>query len=483
MLLAREVFEFDTGFGEPDGPDLALHGHRPRPAQRSRGDGFRSDLCQPGVREEVRLALRRTDGAAAARAGPQPRAALDAELAAISAGRRGDSEAGFGPLQAVYPTAAVSPQVDAARGVLGGGLLLFAVIAAAAGLLVTTQALARHAAAHAGDQRIESALGVVRAERVAARLLPALSTVVIAAGLAVTGVLVAGFVQPLGALRAYEPHVAWLPDPAVAVVGGLVTAFVVALLVAVTTVVAERRARPRTGVALTARGASWLGRPVSVLGASLAFGGRGSGSRGTVVTAVVAVAGVVATATFAASLHRVEHTPARYGWTADFGVADSKPAEIARFEADPRLRDVQGVEETSVRLGDTLTEAYALHRPQGRAADDGGRGPVAAGRERGRARRAVARAAGVETGDTVRLGPKGAATTVTGIVVVASTSQVRLGSVMVLTPEALRTHAESPPWTSAFLTVGDGVDANAVQADSAPSSKPSRPSRPPRSAT
>src|SRR5690606_9392533 len=86
---------------------------------------------------------------------PAFRAAVE-ELAAGAVTGEGAEE--FAPVEVQDPAEGRS-RVDATAGVLVGGLGVLAAVVAAAGLVALVQALARHHAAGAADQRVEAALG------------------------------------------------------------------------------------------------------------------------------------------------------------------------------------------------------------------------------------------------------------------------------------------------------------------------------------
>ena len=139
--------------------------------------------------------LRLTDGAAGSAAFGRRLDRLQDRAATDDTGRE------FGVLQALFPTTDDDPAVRAARHTLVTGLIVFLLIAAAGGLLAVGQALSRHHAAGAADQDLEAALGLTRAERVLARMGPALLGAAITAALAAAGALLGGLVEPLGAAR------------------------------------------------------------------------------------------------------------------------------------------------------------------------------------------------------------------------------------------------------------------------------------------
>ena len=134
-----------------------------------------------------------------------------------------------------------------------------------------------------------------------------------------------------------------------------------------------------------------LGRRAPTL-AGLGFALRRPGGRAAVpvrVTALVAVfgiAGVVAVGTFAASLDRLVHTPARYGWVADFATVDAKPHDTAAIAADPRVTAVTVGDGGSVRIDGVVTTGRGAAPGQRPVTDPGAVRPAAATARRDRAR-------------------------------------------------------------------------------------------------
>jgi hypothetical protein len=212
LLLPEEVYQFDTGFGAPDGPalDLEVTGVVRVASAGNEGTGpvyggpaFAREFAPyaAGLTQLVRL-----------EPGADARARFEARLAELSAAAPQDpATAEFGPLRALYPDARTDPQVATAERVLGTALRVLALLAAGAGVLATAQGFTRLAAAGAPAQRTESALGLVTAERVTARVLPALLAAGVAGVLAGAGALLAGRVEPLGQLRRFEPSPGWAP--------------------------------------------------------------------------------------------------------------------------------------------------------------------------------------------------------------------------------------------------------------------------------
>jgi putative ABC transport system permease protein len=469
MLLAEEVFRFDTGFGRPDGPLLDLEVTGVVRMSAAGGNGFGPVFAGPAFE------LRHADLSAGPtlllrlEPGEESRAQLDAGLAAISDDLDRPINA-FGPLVATYPADEAVPRVVTARRVLGGGLVVFAVVAAAAGLLTTVQASGRLAAAGAADQRTESAIGLVRAERVLGRVLPGGVAVVLAAALATVGVLAAGLIEPLGALAEYEPRTGWLPHTGLAALAAVVTAVVLVVVLAVTTARAGRPPRPRRS-----RTTAWLPRFLlrrapAVAGASLAFGAGPDGggarpSRATVAGAALGITGIIATLTFSASLARLDTTPERYGWNADFAVIDARPVDLARLDADPEVADVQLVGEAPVRIGDDFVYTQVIEDTKGALPTTLLEGSLPVGDRQVAVGPRTARNLGLDVGDTLTVGTVRIPMVVSGIVLpTPSFSGARLGTLLVLDEPAMTAVQESKPWYSALVRSADPAAADAVYA-------------------
>ncbi|NHC16003.1 ABC transporter permease [Motilibacter deserti] len=367
FLTVEEIFSFDEGFGEPDGPrvDLRVVGVVRMAGSTGQGVGpwfaspaFARAYAQfsPGSTLLVRL-----------RGGYADAAAFSAGLDRLSADPPPGAEE-FGPLRATFSEQEGDPRVRAARHAAGIALGAFALVTALAGAFAVGQALARHHAAGAGEQRTEAALGLTAAERVLARMLPALLGASVAAAVAVAGGLLAGWIEPLGALKWVEPDPGWRPDAAVTAVGGVATAGV---FLALTALSAFRAGRARADAPeAPVRGAARLpGGPAAAVGVAFAFArGRGRSAvpvRTTLVGAVLGVCGVVAATTFGASLQRLDATPERYGWPADFVYVDAKPDVMTELAADPRVGALALAGEASVRAGGSLLSAFGVTERKG----------------------------------------------------------------------------------------------------------------------
>jgi putative ABC transport system permease protein len=479
LLTPQEVTQFDTGFGEPDGPrlDLRVVGIA-RVARTWVGGGVGPVIGTPALQKEYPDSQLGRDIMVRLADGPAGVPAFDRRVRRL--GERaasGDVGQEFGTLQASYPTSETDPEVTAATSTLVGGQLVFIVLAVLGGLLAIGQGLSRHHAAGAGEQQIEAALGLTRGERVLARVGPGLLGAAVAAGVTVVGTLLAGLVEPLGPLQEYEPEPGWLPEPLVVVLGALVVAVAFLLLTALTAARVVRRGTVAAGVARPTLGLTWLGRRAPAMaGLTFALRGRGSAARGsvpvraTLAVAVLGTCGVVAVATFAQSLDRLSSTPARYGWVADFAVVDSKPFDLQDLAADPRVESLLDTSAVPVHVDGRRMEGISLRPLKGPVPLTllGGRLPetddeVALGSRQ-------AQRLGATTGSTVSLTtydgdgePSRRTLRVVGLVVTPPVSD-GLGSGAFLTARTAAAAGRSAPFTTAFVDARD-EDADAMYAE------------------
>ena len=366
----------------------------------------------------------------------------------------------------------------AARHTLVTGLIVFLVIAAAGGLLAIGQALSRHHAAGAADQELEAALGLTRAERVLARMGPALLGASIAGVLGAAGALLGGLVEPLGPLGAFEPDPGWLPNVAVVALSAAVAALAFLLLSAATAarvVRSESRAQVLSSPRLL--GLPRLGQAAPVV-AGLSFALRGyrgrSGVpvRATALVAVVGIAGVVAVASFAASLHRLTETPERYGWVADFAIVDAKADDAAALAADPRIAAVAVIDATNINIDGRRSVGASVRKAVGDVPVPllSGRLPVRAGETALGSREARRLGAGI--GDRVTLRtydeqghrvPR--SLRVVGVAVTPEMSDEGLGGIVLLWPGDLRKAIRTVAFSQGLVEVKPGADVDSLYRD------------------
>ena len=476
LLTPLEVTQFDTGFGAPDGPRLPLRVVGVyRTARAWVGNGIGPVIGSPALRRAVpgsfvgwNVQMRLAEGPAGAHAMARRLGKLADRTATGATGQE------FGTLAAAYPTSDRDTDEVAARHTLVAGLLVLLAVALLGGLLAVGQALARHHAAGAGDQELEAVLGLTRGERVLARLLPATVGAAFAGALGAVGTLAAGRVEPLGALAAFEPRPGFLPQGAVAAAVALLAALAFLGLAGVTAARAVRDPAA-DGRRAELRPLPRLGRRAATV-AGLAFALRRQGGRAGVpvraaaVVAVCGVAGVVAVGAFAASLHRLVHTPARYGWVADFATIDAKPEDTAALAADPRVRSVAVGDGSTVRIGGRPMVGVTLHKVRGPVPVPvlGGRLPLRPG-EVALGPLDLSRL-GLQVGDRVTLttydgGRRGSRSLhVVGAVILPDVNGDRVSSGAVLSPSDLRVATRAQTFADALVDVRDDADVGPMVA-------------------
>ena len=283
------------------------------------------------------------------------------------------------------------------------------------GLLAVGQALARHHAAGAADQELEAALGLTRAERVAARLLPALLGAAIAAVLAAAGALLRRAASSRsGRSRRTSPRPGYLADPrSWSAVGRRCGRWSFLLLAGASRRPGWRAGRPPRPRAAALRPLPRLGRRRAGL-AGLAFALRRDAAGPRVPVRATASSRCSASreswpsATFAASLDRLASTPARYGWVADFATVDAKPETPPPLAADPRVAAVAVGRRGSVASTAADERDRPVRKVVGAGAAPGAVRPAAdSGRARPRWAPARPGRLGAEVGDRVTLGTYG----------------------------------------------------------------------------
>jgi putative ABC transport system permease protein len=473
MLAAEELTQFDTGFGEPDGPrvELTITGiARLPPGEGQRapvraGPAFAvayGDAARAGWTVDVRLA----DGAAGMAAFSARLDELSATLPPVVGGEE------F-PRLGLQSTAAARDAAAATSRVITTGLVACLLASALAGGLAFVQAIARHQSATTDDQQVEAALGCTAWERAVAHALPSALAAVVAALVAGVATWFAGHIEPPGAAKRWEPHPGAAPNVAIVVLG--------AVGVAVTVVAVALRAAHRAGrrsaaaparpSAVLERAAARTGRPWAVAGAVFALvpgsGARGVPVRASLVGAALGVAGVAAVLTASASLDRLVDTPERWGWRGEVAVIDATDAAIAELAADARVAGVSDVLTGSLVLGGAEVSTYALADVPGRVGGPGwtildGRDIV--GDDEIVLGSRLAERLGVGVADHVPV--RGAdVLTVVGIGLGPNLDGEALGDQVQVSPATLSRLSTVQPFREALVDVAPGVDLDGVVAD------------------
>ncbi len=241
---------------------------------------------------------------------------------------------------------------------------------------VVTQLSTRQQRGETASQPVLRALGASRRDLVFAAALRALFIGATAAVVAIAVAWVGSALMPIGPMRILEPHRGFDFDAAVIGWGALA---VLLLLLVLGVVVAVRRRAPRPrrasrlGDALARSGA-----PVpAVAGVRLALDpGRGEAAVpvwSTVVGVGLALAALVATFGYAASLSRFTSTPRLYGWvwTAQVELGDTTTVGAMEHAAATLTRD-PGVHAAvggyaQMEIGGKTVGAVALQPDRGRA--------------------------------------------------------------------------------------------------------------------
>lgn len=370
-----------------------------------------------------------------------------------------------------------------ALGLLGGLLGLVT-------LAVLSQLLARQASADAADHDSLRALGMTRGQLWSLGLLRAAAIGVVAAGVGAAVAVAASPLTPIGTARVAELHPGVTVDAWVLALGAALT---VALVVSASAWPAWRATDPRSApdVANPRRPSVLLRAATAApLPATVAAGvrmavepGRGRTAvpvRSSFVAVIVAIAALVATMSFAASLDRLLDTPRLYGWNWDAHVEATgdgvDAATIVRtIGDDPRISDMAMEDTPPLAIGGTEFDALFLQPVKGSLEPVvlEGRAPrgtdeVALGTE-------TMRQVNADVGSTVTIritaiAPRPQPFRVVGRVVIRPQSDsARLGSGAVLDYAAearmIPPGVEPPPLTEVELRLAPGVDRAKTLAD------------------
>jgi hypothetical protein len=265
---------------------------------------------------------------------------------------------------------AVKPE-SVALGAFGG-------LAALICLVLAAQALARQLRRGEEDRRVMRALGASRLDAVGEGLMALLGVVALGALLAVVVAVVLSPLAPLGPVRRVYPSGGFNFDWTVLGVGLLVFVLVLGVIAVVLSLrgAPHRVARhPETGPkhSVLARASRLAGLPVAAtMGAHFALEpGRGRGEtpvRSVLTGAVLAVALVVATTTFASGFSSLISHPALYGWNWSYLLNPSNdvpPKAVALLDRDPDVAAWSGSELANAQIdGQTVPMLLMVTHPR-----------------------------------------------------------------------------------------------------------------------
>jgi len=364
FLTADEVARFDTGFGEPDGPSIRMKvvgvvraalGAGANGPETFSTPAFARRLDEGGASFPTWL-VKLKHGAADV---PAFRRALDRLEQQATPVENAEEFSGF----EVQVPSLQRPVIANTARVLVTGLLVFGGVAALAAVVGVALALRRHfVVTSLPNARALSAIGVTPRQLLWSRLLAAIPFVLTATlGTLVLAVATAS-IGPLGSLGKREPHPGWHVNVALVAAGVVVAAIVFAVIAALAAARVSRRGgswSPSAARIVNRLAAAGASAPV-VIGTGLAVEpGRGRGAlpvRSALIATAVGIAGIVAVMVFASSLHRLIHTPARWGWTSDAQVLDVSDTIASDLRADRRVAGYLDSQDFQVRVdGRTAT--------------------------------------------------------------------------------------------------------------------------------
>jgi putative ABC transport system permease protein len=460
LLTAEEVFRFDTGFGDPDGPTVVLEvvgiGRVPpgvlpgTPVLAT--PAFAAAHAPSAAGFDLHLDLTRGEHAV------EPLREAVAELTGTMTPAPGAEEF---PIAAVESPAREAQAASRSASVLVGGMSVALVVAVTVSLLALAQASQRHHRRSARAQAVESALGMTSNERATAHALPFLGPAVVAGVVAAgVGFAAAGW-QPPGAVGRLEPAPGRLPDLVVLGVGGVATAAVVMAVAWLTA--RDPRWPNRIGSRPATSVPPWvpIRRGWMLAGATFALDRRAR--RVPVVSGLTAVAlglaGVVGATTFGANLDRLLDEPARYGGAADLTVADATDELVDALVGDERLVAVTELLSAPVRIQGRDAIAHAATPLRGAVGWTlvEGRSPAAGEVVLGTR---LAAELDAVVGDTVELGTE--LVPVVGIGIGPAVSNEAFATSILVDPLTLGTVSAAQPFREVSVVAADdgsGADA------------------------
>lgn len=469
FLTRADYYRFDSGFegGAPNGPSLTIRvvgvvrlpgSLNSMPPTMAAPEVLRDhpDAFEPGAVWFVRLA----DGARDVKS-------FTTEVDELASAYTLPPEATEFPVTDVTATHTAAAGVVHTAELLARALLIVAAAVGVAGLVAVTQALARHHSARRPQTAMERALGLSATQRLVARLSAAAIPAGLAAALTALATVWASRIEPLGAIRNYEPSPGLVANQGVLAAGTASAAAAVLVLAGLTSTVAarDRSARPARPSWVVAQVARLSQSTASVTGLRFAFeSGRGARSvpvRSAIAGAAIGTAGVVAGLVFVSSLDRLTGSPERSGVPFDVLVSDVRADGIESLLANEDVDSVVGVEMAPVNLGGRSVPAYSLDHHRGRLAIHltDGRLPrtpdeIALGRR-------LQQDLGVAVGDTVTArdtSGRRRPLAVVGIGTLPPFGNEQLGLNAMLTQEGLEAAGTSAPFSSAAVTAHSGVD-------------------------
>jgi hypothetical protein len=242
-------------------------------------------------------------------------------------------------------TVAVANQVAQATHVQAVALLVFALLVALAGGLIVGQGIARQVQLETAEQAVWRALGMTRAQSMAAALVRAGLLSAGGAIVAVTLAILASPLAPIGLARQAEIDPGIAVDATVLSLGSTMLVAVVLARAAASAWWASRipagattRSEPRRSSILATQAAHAGASPSAVTGIRMALEPgpppAAAPARTAIVAAAAAVAAVTASLTFATSLYQLVESPRLQGWNWDVLVGNPNDNPDIRPKAE-----------------------------------------------------------------------------------------------------------------------------------------------------
>ncbi len=379
---------------------------------------------------------------------------------------------GFGsnvPFSTVSSRADAESADQAARAVVVG-LAIVALVGGLAGIVTIAQTVRRYLARAADEGRVLAALGAQRIDRAAVQLVAALPFLLATPFVAVAIAYALSPLFPVGATRTLEPYPGLRADWFVFVVGGLAWLLVVTGVTMLVAWLGSRRRSRRARVRIPGFGAAaGPGFLPAAIGARFALwpgGRRRASQRAAFAGVVIAVAGVVGSAMFVASLDAFTSTGARFGVNFDLSMelpnAGAK-AVFDRLAADPELAAVGAVRSGIVEVGGRTIDAFSVEPVKGALSPVVRDGRLPTGATEVAIGPKLLASLGKHIGDEIPIATRAGSRrlTIVGTVFSPKSESSTFNGEVVLTPAALARYATNP-FVEAIVRIHPGADRDAV---------------------
>lgn len=469
FLTRADYHRFDTGFegGAPNGPTLTLRvvgvvrvagGSSTMPPAFAAREALRDhpEAFEPSAVWFVRLS-----------GGDQAVESFAADVDEVASAYRLPPEASEFRIADATATHTAAEGVDNTAELLGRALLVVAAGVALAGLVAVAQGLHRHHVARRDQTSVEAALGLTSGQRLLARLGATTIPAALATTLTATTAVWASRIEPLGAVRNYEPTPGAAPNLGLVLSGSAVAGALVLVITAATSTLAERSrvSRPTRPSWIV----TWMSRlsrsTASVTGLRFAFEpGRGLRAvpvRSAIAGVAVGIAGAVAGLVFVSSLDRLTTSPERSGIPFDVTVSNVGEEDLRTLLANPAVASVVETLSAPVSVDSRTVPAYALTSHQGKLAIHLTEGRLPRTPDEVALGLRLQRDLGKGIGDTVTARDATGHTrplAIVGAGVLPPFNGEQLGLNVILTPEALAEVGTSEAFTSAAVSARPGFD-------------------------